>query len=230
MIGFRNFKTIAAAATLAASVASLGTIAEATTSTAVCPGSGAWDRYFSLTVDLPTTVACETWGANNDSNDPAFRAFLQSYYALPDPFKTNDVLLNKIESVNGSITHEGSHEILRGTDVEALLGGTGGSFALDLSGFRNVLIAFKTGQGNCTGNTDATDAREEGRQCNPAFAVFSINGTEIRNGTWSVNLSQGLSHVSLYGTPAPIPLPAAGWLLLGGLGAFATVGRRRKIA
>ena len=43
----------------------------------------------------------------------------------------------------------------------------------------------------------------------------------------SVGTSNELSTV-LVGTPSPVPLPAAGWLLLGGLGGLAAMKRRRK--
>lgn len=40
-----------------------------------------------------------------------------------------------------------------------------------------------------------------------------------------------ISHVSFYDTgPAPIPLPAAGWLMLAGLGGLGLVARRRRKA
>ncbi|WP_254813781.1 VPLPA-CTERM sorting domain-containing protein [Rhodovulum sp. ES.010] len=55
----------------------------------------------------------------------------------------------------------------------------------------------------------------------PKEAVFS--------GEWST-LSKGPSHITFYDSaPAPIPLPAAGWMLLAGVGGLAAV-RRRKTA
>lgn len=43
----------------------------------------------------------------------------------------------------------------------------------------------------------------------------------------SINVN-GLTSTVLGGTPAPIPLPAAGWMLLAGLGGLGLVARRRR--
>jgi hypothetical protein len=49
------------------------------------------------------------------------------------------------------------------------------------------------------------------------------------SGTWTS--TKELSHASVYyrpGTPSPVPLPAAGWMLLAGLGGIAAAKRRKK--
>lgn len=50
------------------------------------------------------------------------------------------------------------------------------------------------------------------------------------SGTWStVDLGgKAISNMTLFGTVAPIPLPAAGFLMLGALGALGVAARRRK--
>ena len=40
----------------------------------------------------------------------------------------------------------------------------------------------------------------------------------------------GVSHISFYNSVAPVPLPAAAWLLIAGLGGIAAVARKRKAA
>ena len=37
-----------------------------------------------------------------------------------------------------------------------------------------------------------------------------------------------VSHISFYNGAAPVPLPAAGWLLMAGLGGIGAVARRRR--
>lgn len=178
-----------------------GSAAQALTT---CPDDAGYDRYFTLYVAAPATSTCYAWGDKNDSNDAAFQALLLADF--PDI-----VLIDKND--------DGTGGILDGTS--GLNGGTGGYFSLDLTGLTNVILAFKTGIGRC-------GTKPNRYACDPAFAAFQIIGTGIISGTWGVNLKQGLSHISLYASPAPIPLPAALPLLAAGLGVFGLIKRRRK--
>lgn len=180
-----------------------GSAAQALTT---CPDVGGYDRYFTLNMDAPTTSSCFAWGDNNDSNDAAFQALLLSSFPDIELIDKND------DAVSGLLN-----------STAGLLDGLGGAFSLDLTGLTNVILAFKTGIGQCgpRGNKHA---------CDPAFAAFQIFGTGIVTGTWGVNLKQGLSHISLYASPttSPIPLPAALPLFAAGLGVFGLIKRRRK--
>lgn len=67
------------------------------------------------------------------------------------------------------------------------------------------------------------------------WALYSLDGA--LSGTWSTagilnngGKQPGVSHVSFYNSAAPIPLPAAAWLLLTGVGALGVVRRRRRAA
>jgi len=69
------------------------------------------------------------------------------------------------------------------------------------------------------------------------FSGYKIDTSKGLFGTWSTaSLTNGggnrpaISHMTLYATPAPIPLPAAGFLLLGALGGLAVLRRRRRAA
>jgi hypothetical protein len=55
----------------------------------------------------------------------------------------------------------------------------------------------------------------------------------VEGGTWSTVSGSSLSHITFYDTDGPtsvIPLPAAGWLLLAGIGGLAAMRRRKKSA
>lgn len=68
------------------------------------------------------------------------------------------------------------------------------------------------------------------------FAIKVAGGLSPFNILWKSVDDQGelrknaLSHVTLYGTPAPIPVPAAGLLLLTALGGLGVAARRRRKA
>jgi hypothetical protein len=74
------------------------------------------------------------------------------------------------------------------------------------AGLRDVVITLKAGNG---------------------FGAFLLDTASA--GSWSS--SKDLSHASIYTNgeqPAPIPLPAAAWMLLAGLGGLGAVARRRR--
>jgi len=71
----------------------------------------------------------------------------------------------------------------------------------------------------------------------PGYAAWLFDGAAAAStsGTFSVAWGNALSHLSIYkkddgggGNPPPIPLPAAGWMLMAGLGGLAAMRRRKK--
>lgn len=195
--------------TLAVLVLGLGinTSSVSAATTSVCPDDGSGTREFTLTTEDPVSNSCYFWGPNNDANDAAFVA-----QRLAD-FGSEHTLLSKVEiDDDGLVDREGTNDSLLGNSIVALLGGLGGEFTLDTTGFKDILLVFKTGTGRST----------------PGFAAFALIPSGPTEGEWSVNLQQGLSHVSLYGSPAPIPVPAAGILLITALGGLGIAARRRR--
>jgi len=95
-------------------------------------------------------------------------------------------------------------------------GDKSGDWAIDaLAGLDHIVITLKAGSG---------------------FGAFLLDLTTANplTGTWETG--KGLSHASIYynGVPDtsinPVPLPAAAWMLLAGLGGLVAIARRRAAA
>jgi hypothetical protein len=164
------------------------------------PGGPTAGRDFTVTIEGPTAAGCVLYG-NGPSGPGTDPAILTAVSPA--------TLLDKTDSVGASgvvlTAPSGDSTNLFGTWSISVPTG----FVLS-----NVYLLFQTGVA----------------QLNPDWAVFSIpNG--ILAGSWTVERN-GLSHANVYGTltPATVPVPAAGLMLLGALGGLVALRRRRKAA
>lgn len=87
------------------------------------------------------------------------------------------------------------------------------------------------------GKDDGASARGATPEFEAVFNVSYLLDTSAASGTWwTYDLRNGsgeqvgLSNLALFGTVAPIPLPAAAWLLIGGIAGLGAVARKRKAA
>lgn len=103
------------------------------------------------------------------------------------------------------------------------------------AGLEDDALSGSWSVGNWNGVEKATLVLKGGN----GFAAYLLDLTAGLEGEWSTqalfvgknnNNNPTLSHVSLYTTPSPIPLPAAGWLLITALGGLGIAARRRRKA
>lgn len=194
-------KSLLRSAAVAAFVAT-GSMASASTVTTYCPGTGVTtDREFTVTIEGPAAASCLAYGTGNINGN------LNG--ANPDVFLT----------ANPSYSYLGDNPLVEFTytGVSALSGIWNIVVA---AGYKlvDVAIGFKSGEG----------------QLDPDWAVFGLPD-DILSGSWAIASGrQSLSHAVLYGTitrdvtPPPVPVPAAGMLLVGGLGMLGAMRARRK--
>jgi len=209
MSGLTQMKTFALAALLAAVSlgASLGA-AQAATVTSTCPDSGTWDRTFTLSSSDSDvgSIDCYAWGAG-----PAIHESDLNDQLTADGY----VYSGTVSTVNPAGDTSGFD------DIYSMLGDNGGSF--DTTGAYDAVLIFKVGPEACPSKA------VPGLLCLPAFAAFEISVTGDALLSWATDkCMDGLTHVSIYLKPAAVPLPAAGVLLLGALGALVALMRGKR--
>jgi len=179
-------------------------------SAATCGGGD-----YSISLDPAT--ACYAYGTGNVNGNAKHDPILNgatvgnnTFTLVSGPVISGLTLLDKSDS--GGDVKEGA---LSGT----LSGGKSGSFTLnDVSPYSSLIVALKVG-----GGKDGFD-----------WAAFKVAGAGVFDFLVNFKKGGGLSHVNVYGVedvaPAPVPLPASALLLLGGVGGFAALRRRKKAA
>ena len=171
----------------------------------------------SYSISLDPATACYAYGTGNVNGNAKHDPILNgttvgnnTFTLVSGPVISSLTLLDKSDSVGD--LEEGA---LSGT----LSGGKSGRFTLnDVLPYSSLIVALKVGSGK-----DGFD-----------WAAFKVAGAGMFDFLVNFKKGGGLSHVNVYGVedvaPAPVPLPASALLLLGGVGGFAALRRRKKAA
>lgn len=212
MIGLRNFKCIAAGLVAVITLAAADTAAAAT-----CPvtwGNGNAGAIYSL--EMSSALACTT----GNSSAEALGKLTEPFTAPPEwilSYKKDSEGETKVGPISFS--------------TAPVLGTQSGTWAIDIfPEDTQVVITLKAGDSFgaflltpfTTSGTWATTGTNLSN-----FSVFYRSCATLEEAR---RLGCGTHDDGGDDTPSPVPLPAAGWLLLGGLGALAAMRRRRAAA
>lgn len=214
-----NLKTLAAAAAFVVGVGTTGTMAATVydlTSTGSCkPGDmtvAADDCWGTVLIINGQDGNSQAGNENNvDVNDSTFRD-KNGTFLWTGLFDHQDwSFLTKVNTGDNGGTTEGTDI---GLTLDPDTGGSPGNWTVDpgtLSIYERIVIVLKQGS---------------------TWAAYLYEGDIPEGGSFSsaaFDQSGGLSHFTIYAGPmAPIPLPAAGFLMLGALGGLGVAARRRK--
>lgn len=200
-----GFKMFCRAAAVAVAALVGGTAAQAAT----CQFGD--QSQFWLSADVWTSTACVDQIAGNDSDQSGGNGVVNvNTVGGTGLFGTSNWTLDSRYDANGSYNPNG---ILTISNVSSNM--LSGDWSVSSwAGIGSAMLVIKGGSG---------------------FASYLLDMTAGTLGQWVTyaltnnggNTPQ-VSHISLYTTPAPVPVPAAGLLLVGGLGAIAALRRRRK--
>jgi hypothetical protein len=195
------------AITILAFVGVIGLASNAGAAVVQCPGTAAGgDREFTIDVNpAVVTATCYDSGPGNINGNPGPN----------DPFLLANPTLVVLDKTDDGNTYGGTANEITVTGIP----NGSGTFSITFpSGFSTFYLGLKSGEG----------------QLDPDWVIFKLvlapGTTSITGIPWTVS-SQGLSHMILYGDPAPVPLPGALPLLMAALGALlGFFGWRRRAA